>query len=311
MHKTFVSSRARPFLCILAVLTLLDTLSNKQTSEAKVRPSDINSPTDHRGLGRGYAPPGMLYRVDLWGGVGGNSYPFISRSQTGFFFTTRAPFDSGELGLSWGMFNHQYENLTDIESSTYTTNLALDWRWSGQKKNWHAPYLGLGIALPTRKLSGEGGIEGEAQLDAFQIALASRFGGLKRWLWEPNSLAGFLETGGRAQWGSFVMEGEIGAAYSYRVMESTLIESANLFIQASGAMGFQGEHSGLLIGGGYGMAPLSLAADVDQIHAKLSYVYLSKDNEYFVNFFVPIDAPAGLLSGQVGLNLVLGLQGQM
>ena len=115
----------------------------------------------------------------------------------------------------------------------------------------------------------------------------------------------------RVNWGSFIVEGELASAYLYRVANSSVIETANLFVQASGALGLQGKKSTFLLGGGYGIAPLSFADDVDQIHARVSYSYLRKKNEYFVNLFVPIDAPAGLLANQLGVNLVLGIQGQM
>ena len=309
MFKSLVVSKVSVLFIALSMLGLHITKST--LVEAKVRPADINHPTDHNGLGRGYAPPGALFSFDIWGGVGGTSDPYILRSQSGFFFNSRSPFEAGELGLSWGMFNHSYEDSNETESGTYTTNLVVDWRWRGGKRSLHDPYFGIGVALPTRKLSGEGGFEGEAQLDAFQIALASRFGGQKRWIWEPNSASAFFESGGRTNWGSFIVEGELAGAYLYRVANSTVIESANLFVQANGALGFQGKKSTFLLGGGYGIAPLSFAEDVDQIHAKLSYSYLREKNEYFINLFVPIDAPAGLLGNQVGLNLVLGIQGQM
>ena len=107
------------------------------------------------------------------------------------------------------------------------------------------------------------------------------------------------------------MEGELATAYLYRVADSTVIETANLFVQASGAMGFQGQKSGFVLGGGYGIAPLSFAEDIDQIHARATYSYLRDKNEYYVSLFLPIDAPAGLLANQVGVNLVLGIQGQL
>ena len=279
--------------------------------EAKVRPSDIIHPTDDIGLGRGYAPPGALFDIDLWGGFGGGDDPYQSRSQVGFMFTTRSPFEFGDLGVTWGMFSHSYENLIDEESGVYTTNLAVDWRWRGEDRSLHAPYFGLGIALPLRSLSGEGGLEGEAQLDANHIALASRFGGQKRWLWEPNTTSVFLESGGRATWGRFVLEGELGIAYLYRVIESVEIESANLFVQANGNLGFQGERSGLLVGGGYAISPLSLADDVDQLYTQLTYTLVQGKLEYFLSTILPIDAPTGYLGGQVGATLLVGVNGEM
>ena len=281
------------------------------SADAKVRPSDIVHPTDRFGLGRGYAPPGALFNLDLWGGFGGADDPYQSRSQGGFLFSVRSPFDAGELGVTWGMFSHSYEDLIDEESGVYTTNLAIDWRWRGEERSLHTPYLGLGVALPLRSLSGEGGLEGDAQLDAYQVALASRFGGQKRWLWEPNSASAFLETGGRATWGRFVLEGELGAAYLYRIIDSTTIESANLFIQASGNMGFQGEVSGLLIGGGYSISPLSLAEDVDQLYAALTYTFIRGKLEYFLSLIAPIDAPLGYLGSQLGATAMIGVNGEM
>ena len=195
MFKFLVMSKLNGLFITLIVIGSQTMKSEKV--QAKVRPADITHPTDHHGLGRGYAPPGALFSFDVWGGTSGISDPYTLRSQSGFFFNSRSPFESGELGLSWGMFNHSYEDATESDSGTYTTNLVLDWRWRGGKRSLHDPYFGLGVALPTRKLSGEGGFEGEAQLDAFQIALASRFGGQKRWIWEPNSAAAFFETGGR------------------------------------------------------------------------------------------------------------------
>ena len=291
-------------------VSLSSSLCSSESS-AKVRPSDINHPTDHLGLGRGYAPPSALFDAGLWGGVGGADDPYQSRSQTGFFFNIRSPFESGELGLSWGMFSHNYENLVDDESGVYTANIAIDWRWRGGERELHDPFIGLGISMPTRSLSGEGGLEGEAQLDAYRIALASRFGGQNRWLWEPNTASAFLEMGGRSTWSHFILQGDLGAAYMYRVIESTEIESANVFVQASGALGFQGALSGLLIGGGYALTPTSLVEDIDQLHAQATYSYLRNDVEYYVSLFVPIDAPAGILGDQMGATALIGARGEM
>ena len=314
MHKViylrrFIQGSVFIFLGFLTVLSLV--IIDIQETLAKVRPSDITEPTDHFGLGRGYAPPGAKFNLDIWGGIGSIADPFVQRSQAGFLFNIHSPFDSGELGVTWGMFSHNYEEVNDVESGVYTTNLALDWRWRGGKKQLHDPFLGIGIALPTRTLSGEGGIEGDAQLDAYNIALASRFGGQKRWLWELNTASVFLETGGRSQWGSFILEGDLGVAYMYRVAESNIIETANLFAQTSARLGFQGSEHGLLIGGGYAIAPLSLAEDFDQIHTQVNYTYIRNESEYFINLFLPIDAPAGLLANQVGMTLIVGTQGQM
>lgn len=296
---------------LISVLMAMALSVPSQNADAKVRPSDMIHPTDQLGLGRGYAPPGAQFDIDLWGGFGGVNDPYQARSQGGFLFTVRSPFDSGELGLTWGMFSHTYEDLLDEESGVYTTNLAIDWRWRGEKRTLHSPYFGLGVALPTRSLSGEGGLEGDAQLDAYHIALASRFGGQKRWFWEPNTASAFMETGGRASWGSFVLEGELGVAYLYRILESVAIESANLFIQANGGIGFQGTQSGLIISGGYGIAPLSLSEDVDQLFAQLTYTLIRGKDEYFLSLIAPIDAPAGLLGGQVGITALIGVNGEM
>ena len=309
MSKSFIHKKLRFFLVIITVVSIQHV--GVEQTQAKVRPSDINHPTDQFGLGRGYAPPGAIFDLNLWGGGGGISDPYAARSQVGFFFNARSPFDSGELGISFGMFNHSYEGRTDKESGTYTTNFILDWRWRGGNRGVHDPYFGVGVTLPTRKMSGEGGFEGEAQLDAFQMALASRFGGQNRWIWEPNTASAFFETGGRATWGDFLLEGDLGAAYMYRVANSNVIENANLFIQASVGLGLQGDYAGLTVGGGYAITPLSLAEDVDQLHAKLTYTYVIKSKEYYASIIVPIDAPAGLLAEQIGATAMLGIQGQL
>jgi len=297
---------------LLVIASLITCLSfNSLPADAKVRPSDISYPTNTEKLGRGYEPPGAIFDVSLWGGTGEVSSPYKSRGHMGLIFEARSPFTSGELGFRFGMFNHSIEFLTDEDSGVYSSNLSLDWRWRGGKRGPQDPYVSIGVALPTRKLSGEGGVEGESQLDAFRIALASRFGGFDRWIWEPNSASAFVETGGRAQWGSFILEGEFAIAYLYRVAESTEIEPANLFAQVGAGIGMGSDIWALTLGGGYAITPLSTAADVDQIHSQVKLAYSPEKLDYYLAALVPIDAPMGVTDGDMGWALTFGMIGQL
>jgi hypothetical protein len=280
-------------------------------TEAKVRPSDISYPTNVDGLGRGYEPPGAIFDISLWGGISEVTSPYKSRSHAGLLFEARSPFSQGELGFRFGMFNHSVEFLVEEDGGLYSSNLSLDWRWRGGERGPNDPFIGIGIALPTRKLSGEGGVEGESQLDAFRVALASRFGGFDRWMWEPNTSSAFVEAGGRSQWGGLIIEGEAAVAYLYRVAESTEVESANLFAQASGGIGIAIDTWALIVGGGYAISPLSTAEDVDQLHGRVKMTYSPNQLSYYVSMFIPVDAPMGVIDGEMGWALTLGMVGQL
>ena len=296
--------------CLLIVMSLDALISPVSSAQAKVRPSDISYPTNVDKLGRGYDPPGAIFDVSLWGGGGEVSTPFKSRNHAGLLFEARSPFTSGELGFRFAMFNHSIEFLTDEDRGLYSSNLSLDWRWRGGERGPHDPFFGIGIALPTRKLSGEGGVEGESQIDAFRVALASRFGGFDRWMWEPNSTSVFIEAGGRSQWGGFILEGEAAVAYLYRIADSTEVEAANLFAQASAGVGIADDMWALTVGGGYAISPLSAEPDVDQLHTRVKMMYSFERLSYYVSALVPIDAPMGVTDGDMGWALTVGMIGQ-
>ena len=294
-----------------SVVCLALSLWVTSAATAKVRPSDISYPTNNEKLGRGYDVPGAIFDLSLWGGAGGPADTEQTRSVVGLLFEARSPFPSGELGFRLGMFNHQFELDGEEDRGVYSSNLSLDWRWRGGERGPHDPFIGVGVALPTRKLSGEGGLEGESQLDAQRIGLASRFGGFDRWMWEPNSAAAFVEMGGRSRWGGFFVEGELAISYLYRVADSTEIEPGNLFAQAGAGLGVGGDVWTVSLGGGYAITPLSLAGDVDQIHGRAQVIYAPQTLNYYVALFAPIDAPMGVLDGSFGWSLTLGMMGQL
>lgn len=296
---------------LLSLISSLILLSLANHCVAKVRPADLSLPTDHLGLGEGYATPGPIIDVKLWGGTGGLSDPFKIRSHLGIDVEVRTTLSLGQLGARWGLFTHSYEVLADDDQGLYSSNLSLDWRFVGGEGGVDAPYFGIGLSLPAIKLSGEGGFEGESQLDAYQVALASLYGGFNRWLWEPNTASAFIEAGGHAQWGLFAIEGEVAVAYLYRVLDSTVIETANVFAQAGGALGLQGDVWGFMIGGGYATAPLSAAEDFDQLHGRLELSYLVNRVSYYAQVITPIDAPIGLVGGEMGWSGILGIVGQL
>ena len=295
-------------LCLLSIGSIN---SGGSHADAKVRPSDISYPTNQHGLGRGYDLPGSIFNVSIWGGFGEVLEPYKNRSHWGVLFESRSNFESGELGFNLAMLKHNVEFEVDDNSGVYSSNLALDWRWRGGDRGRLAPFFGVGVAIPTRSLSGEGEIEGTSQLDALRVGLASRFGGFKRWMWEPNSAAAFIETGGNTHWGKLFLEGEVAVAYLYRVIESTEVESANLFAQVGGDLGILNETWRLTVGGGYAISPLSLAGDVDQIHGRVKFVYSPKTVDYYLSLLAPIDAPMGVIDGEMGWSLALGVVGQL
>ena len=106
-------------------------------------------------------------------------------------------------------------------------------------------------------------------------------------------------------------EGELAVAYLYRIIESTEVESANLFAQVGGDLGVLNKTWRLTVGGGYAISPLSLAGDVDQIHGRVKFVYSPKTVDYYLSLFAPVDAPMGVLDGEMGWSLTLGVVGQL
>ena len=306
-------SRLALSLCLIAP-TLTHIIKDEPlltSASARVRPSDISFPTDQEGLGRGYDLPGTIFNVNLWGGFSEVLDPYKSRSHGGVFLETRSLFEGGELGFNFALMRHNLEFTNDDNSGLYSSNLALDWRWRGGDRGPYDPFIGVGIALPTRSLSDDIGVESESQLDALRVALASRFGGFNRWIWEPNSAAAFLEVGGNTSWGKLFIEGEAAVAYLYRVIDSSEVESANLFAQVGGDIGVRNERWRFSVGGGYALSPLSLAADVDQIHGRLKFIYSPEAIDYYASFIAPIDAPMGILEGEMVWSLVLGVIGQI
>ena len=130
-------------------------------------------------------------------------------------------------------------------------------------------------------------------------------------MWEPNCASAFVETGGRARWSSFILEGELALAYLYRVAESTEVEPAQLFAQVGAGMGVGSEVWTFTLGGGYAISPLSTATDVDQIHGRAKFAYSPESLSYYLSVLVPIDAPMGVIDGDMGWALTLGMVGQL
>ena len=76
-------------------------------------------------------------------------------------------------------------------------------------------------------------------------------------------------------------------------------------------MGMGNDTWALLIGGGYAISPLSTEPDVDQLHARVKMTYSFEKLSYYVSTLVPIDAPMGVIDGDMGWALIVGMIGQL
>ena len=295
-------------LSLIISFSLCLSVSPKESS-AKVRASDLLHPTDHQNLGRGYAPPSPRFSIDAMGTIGGTSDPFKSRTLAGVVGALRSPFSGNELGVRWAIFSHSLTTDLLSDQSVYTSNVAVDWRWLwGQSKS--LPYLSVGISFPMSQLQGEGSEEGEIERDARQVTLAGAFGGLDRWMWEPNSASGFFQLGWRGQWNRFALEGEASGAYLYRVVHSTTIDPVNLFAQAKMFMGLKGKVWRTMVGGGYALTPTSTELDVDQISAHVQVGYKGASIDYLFQGVVNIDPPLGISLGESVWVALFGISGE-
>jgi len=245
-------------------------------ARADVRPSDLLYPTDPEGLGRGYAPPPMRYAATLLGAAGGAAEPYVSRATLGLGGELRLPLGVSDVGLRGFLLAHSFESDLTSESGLYMSNLTLDWRYSRREGDWRARGAGYalsaGVALPTGRLpdppsSAGGGAYGAAR-DA-RDTLAAALGGLDRWMWEPNSMAGFAQVGWTTRLGGLSLSLEGAGAYLYRALESRVTEAANVYAQGALTLGANGAAWGWAAGAGYGIALTSLAEDVDRLSARV------------------------------------------
>ncbi len=246
------------------------------SARADVRPSDLLYPTDHEGLGRGYAPPPMRYSATLLGTTGGAQEPYVARSALGLGWEMQLPLGASAVGLRGFLLAQSFENKYTSDSGLYMGNLSLDWRYARREGDWRqrAPgySLSLGLALPTGRLYDPPTSAGEGAYGAGRDArdtLAAALGGLDRWMWEPNSMAGVTQLGWTTRLGSLNLSLDAAAAYLYRVLESRMTESANLCAQGALTIGSEGAAWGWAAGAGYAVALTSYEQDVDRLSARV------------------------------------------
>lgn len=262
--------------CLLAAPPLAALLVGGGEARADVRPSDLLFPTDHEGLGRGYAAPPTRYTTSFVGTAGGASSPYISRSMLGVIGEARLPLGLSSLGLRSALLAHTFTSDTTDESGLYMGNLSLDWGYARRSGDWRGRGEGygvnVGLALPTGRLSDPPTSAGEGAYGAGRDArdsLAAALGGLDRWMWEPNSMAGFAQVGWTTRLGGLRLSLDAAGAYLYRVLESRMTEAANVYAQGAATVGAEGAVWGWAAGAGYGLALTSYAADVDRLSARV------------------------------------------
>ncbi len=274
-----------PLSCLLSCLLsahallaplLAPLLVGGGEARADVRPSDLLFPTDHDGLGRGYAPPPMRYTTTLIGTTGGAESPYVSRAMLGLIGEARLPIRASTIGLRSALLAHSFTNDTTDESGLYMGNLSLDWGYARRSGDWRGRGEGygvnLGLALPTGRLYDPPTSAGEGVYGAGRDArdsLAAALGGLDRWMWEPNSMAGFAQVGWTTRLGGLRLSLDAAGAYLYRVLESRMTEAANMYAQGALTLGGEGAVWGWAAGAGYGLALTSYAADVDRLSARV------------------------------------------
>jgi hypothetical protein len=287
---------------------------------AKVRPAETMYPTDFNNLGKGYQPPSSRYTLSAFGGIGGTSEPYKSRGFVGLTGALSSPVGQNELSIEWALFNHSL-TTDDLEGSNFNAgNLALDWKWIWTKKAAHPTlnnrtFIGVGLAVPMGQLkeSDSLGLDNKEVLIQADgaLVLSALYGGMRRWMWEPNSAAVFSEMGWHGGWGALALNLDLGAAFLYRVIDSEEIESQNIYVHAQVSAGYRSQAWSLLGGGGYGLALTSLDAERDQAQAHVKWSLHQKTLTYFTQIWAPLDPPLGLLGGESIWVAQVGIEGRL
>ena len=83
------------------------------------------------------------------------------------------------------------------------------------------------------------------------------------------------------------------------MINSTLVDPANIFAQAKLSLGLKGDKLKIMIGGGYATTPTSTEIDFDQISAHLDVGYATKTINYILRGVASIDPPLGLISSGI------------
>ena len=316
VSRTYVLS----FLVGLSVCFSLSWQKDAQYTWAKVRPSETLFPTDFNNLGKGYQPPSPRYHLSFFGGLGGTVDPVKNRSFFGLSGGLRSPLKENEIGIEWTLFNHSL-TTDDFEGSSLSAgNLALDWSWIWPSQNQDKGgkehfFIRVGLSVPMGQLKEDDGFglsskDVQIQEDG-SLILASLYGGARRWMWEPNSIGIFNETGWQGGWGNLALDADIGVAFLYRVMDSLIVEEQNLFVQANLLGGYRSESWALMGGGGYGLALTSLQTERDQAHARVRMNWFRGDLTYLLQAWVPLEPPLGILGGEMIWVAQLGIEGRL
>ena len=308
MHKTMIADRSyfSSFSLSIKCLMLCHIyLMSITYLHAKVRPSDINYPTDENGLSKGYATPPPAYGLHLLAGYQSTTEPFEQRRLIGLDMNIRASYKGNEIRARWVIFHHTLSNSLMNESAMRSSHLNLDWRWLWGKKNKRT-YLSLGVATPMSELSNTTTNPVLLKLDSAQM-LAGMLGGLDPWLWTHNSLSGIVKLG----WnylgkGGFKLDIDGAFAQVHQIIDHDALDSFS-HTQAKVMLGYENHTMVFQAGGGYAMQIGGTSDDPNQISAHLRMAYKKNTYKYILGGVYNIDPPYGS-SGYGFWGLSLGIE---